>query len=56
MCGASTFCERTTVDVRSVVRIDRDIPLDLACLVSCGGVYRLGLRGEHGRGAAGGTW
>jgi len=35
MCGVSTFVERTTVDARSVVRIDEDVPLDLACLIGC---------------------
>jgi NDMA-dependent alcohol dehydrogenase len=36
MCGVSTFAEHTTVDVRSVVVIPREIPLDVACLVGCG--------------------
>jgi len=35
MCGTSTFAEYTTVDVRSIVVIDDDIPLDAACLVGC---------------------
>ena len=33
MCGTSTFAEYTTVDVRSIVVIPQDIPLDSACLV-----------------------
>jgi NDMA-dependent alcohol dehydrogenase len=36
MCGTSTFAEYTTVDVRSIVVIPQDIPLDSACLVGCG--------------------
>jgi S-(hydroxymethyl)glutathione dehydrogenase/alcohol dehydrogenase len=35
-CGISTFVETTTVSVDSVVKIDDDIPLELACLVGCG--------------------
>jgi len=34
--GLSTFSEYTTVDIRSVVKIEKDIPLDVACLVGCG--------------------
>jgi NDMA-dependent alcohol dehydrogenase len=34
--GLSTFSQYTTVDVRSLVRIEKDIPLDAACLVGCG--------------------
>ncbi|WGL54127.1 NDMA-dependent alcohol dehydrogenase [Nocardioides sp. BP30] len=36
MAKLGTFAERTTVSVNSVIRIDADIPLDAACLVSCG--------------------
>ena len=36
MCGLGTFAEITTVDVRSTVKIDKSIPLDVACLVGCG--------------------
>lgn len=36
MCGTSTFAEYTTVDVRSVVVIPKDVPLETACLVGCG--------------------
>lgn len=36
MCGLGTFAEITTVDVRSAVKIDDDIPMDVACLVGCG--------------------
>jgi S-(hydroxymethyl)glutathione dehydrogenase/alcohol dehydrogenase len=36
MCGTSTFAEYTTVDTRSIVVIDKDIPLETACLVGCG--------------------
>ncbi|MGW4298924.1 NDMA-dependent alcohol dehydrogenase [Streptomyces sp. NPDC004376] len=35
MCGISTFVEHTTVSLNSVVKIDKDIPLDKACLVGC---------------------
>ena len=36
MCGLGTFAEITTVDVRSTVKIDKSIPLEVACLVGCG--------------------
>ncbi len=36
MCGLGTFAEITTVDVRSTVKIPKDIPLEVACLVGCG--------------------
>jgi len=35
-CMIGGFAERTVVDQASVVVIDKDIPLDLACLVGCG--------------------
>jgi S-(hydroxymethyl)glutathione dehydrogenase/alcohol dehydrogenase len=34
--GVSTFSELSTVSVRSAVKIADDIPLDAACLTSCG--------------------
>src|SRR5207302_7154960 len=34
--GVSTFSERSVVSVRSVVKIPDDIPIDVACLTSCG--------------------
>jgi NDMA-dependent alcohol dehydrogenase len=34
--GISTFVEHTTASLESAVKIDDDIPLDLACLVGCG--------------------
>ena len=36
MCGISTFCEHTLVDVASAVKVDKDLPLETACLVGCG--------------------
>lgn len=36
MCGISTFCEHTVVSVDSAVKVDKDLPLDKACLVGCG--------------------
>ncbi len=36
MCGLGTFAEITTVDVRSTVKIPKDIPLEVACLTGCG--------------------
>jgi S-(hydroxymethyl)glutathione dehydrogenase/alcohol dehydrogenase len=36
MAGISTHSDYTVADVRSVVRIDRDIPLDRAALLGCG--------------------
>ena len=35
-CGISTFAELTTVDVRSTVKIDKDLPLERVCLLGCG--------------------
>ncbi len=35
-CLLGTFARRAVVSVASVIRIDEDIPLDIACLVSCG--------------------
>ncbi|TCK25750.1 NDMA-dependent alcohol dehydrogenase [Pseudonocardia endophytica] len=35
-CGISTFVPTTTVSVDSCVKIDDDIPLEVACLVGCG--------------------
>ena len=34
--GISTFCEDTVVDVASAVKVDKDLPLEKACLVGCG--------------------
>ncbi|WP_405970788.1 NDMA-dependent alcohol dehydrogenase [Streptomyces sp. NBC_00988] len=34
--GISTLSEYTVVDVRSAVKVDRDLPLDKAALVGCG--------------------
>lgn len=36
MAGISTHSEYTVADVRSVVKIDRDLPLDRAALLGCG--------------------
>ncbi|GAA1855874.1 NDMA-dependent alcohol dehydrogenase [Pseudonocardia ailaonensis] len=36
MCGLSTFCEYTTVSTASAVKIDKDVPLEIACLTGCG--------------------
>ncbi|OBK68941.1 alcohol dehydrogenase [Mycobacterium colombiense] len=35
-CMLGAFANHTVVNEASIVKIDRDIPLDLACLVSCG--------------------
>jgi NDMA-dependent alcohol dehydrogenase len=35
-CGISTFSEYTTASVASVVKIDKDVPLKAAALLSCG--------------------
>jgi len=35
MCGLGTFAEVTTVDVRSAVKVDKDLPLDKLCLLGC---------------------
>jgi Zn-dependent alcohol dehydrogenase len=34
--GVSGFAERTIVVEGAVVRVDQDVPLDLACIVGCG--------------------
>ena len=36
MCGISTFCEYTLVDVASAVRVAKDLPLKTVCLAGCG--------------------
>lgn len=36
MCGISTFCEYTVIDVSSAVKVDKDLPLEAACLTGCG--------------------
>lgn len=36
MCGISTFCEYTLVDVASAVKIEDDLPLDKVALTGCG--------------------
>jgi NDMA-dependent alcohol dehydrogenase len=34
-CGVAAFSEHTTVSVNSAVKIDKSIPLDVACLAAC---------------------
>jgi NDMA-dependent alcohol dehydrogenase len=36
MCLLGTFAEHTVVNVASAVKIDKDIPLEKACLLGCG--------------------
>ena len=36
MAGAGTFAERTLLPKQAVVKIDNDIPLDIASLIGCG--------------------
>jgi S-(hydroxymethyl)glutathione dehydrogenase/alcohol dehydrogenase len=36
MAGAGTFAERTLLPKQAVVKIDKDIPLDIASLIGCG--------------------
>ena len=36
MAGLGTFSDYTTVHVNSVVKIDKDLPLDKMCLLGCG--------------------
>lgn len=36
MCGISTFCEYTTTDVASAVKVPAHTPLDKVCLLGCG--------------------
>lgn len=35
LCGISTFVDTTTAPLDSVIKVDKDIPLDKACLVGC---------------------
>lgn len=42
MVGAGTFAERTLLPSQAVVKIDKDIPLEVASLVSCGVMTGLG--------------
>ena len=35
MCGISTFAEHTLVNVASAVKVDKDLPLEAACLLGC---------------------
>lgn len=36
LCGVSTFSEYTTVSVQSCIKIDKSMPLKVACLIGCG--------------------
>lgn len=36
MCGISTFCEYTLIDVASAVKVEDDLPLETICLTGCG--------------------
>ncbi|MFT7600373.1 MAG: NDMA-dependent alcohol dehydrogenase [Acidimicrobiales bacterium] len=36
MCGISTFCEHSLVDVASAVKVPKDLPMEKICLVGCG--------------------
>jgi len=36
MCGISTFCEYTLIDVTSAVKVEDDLPLETICLTGCG--------------------
>ena len=36
MCGLGTFAETTLVDVRSAIKVERDLPLEKVCLLGCG--------------------
>ena len=36
LAGLGTFCEHVTVSTSSAIKIDRDIPLEVACLTGCG--------------------
>ncbi|MFA5608351.1 MAG: NDMA-dependent alcohol dehydrogenase [Leucobacter sp.] len=35
MCGLGTFAERTVISVNSAVKVDKDLPLDVICLLGC---------------------
>lgn len=35
MCGISTFCEHTLVDVSSAIKVEKDLPLHVVCLAGC---------------------
>jgi NDMA-dependent alcohol dehydrogenase len=36
LCGIGAFSERTVTSVNSAVKVDKDLPLDKACLLGCG--------------------
>ena len=36
MCGISTFCEYSLIDVASAVKVEEDLPLETVCLTGCG--------------------
>jgi NDMA-dependent alcohol dehydrogenase len=36
LCGLGTFAERTVVSTDSVIKVDKDLPLDRICLLACG--------------------
>jgi len=36
LCGLGTFAEHTLVSTLSAIKVDKDLPLDKACLLGCG--------------------
>jgi alcohol dehydrogenase/S-(hydroxymethyl)glutathione dehydrogenase/alcohol dehydrogenase len=52
-CMIGGFAERTVVDQASVLVIDNDIPLDLACLIACGVTAGVGAARHRARVAPG---
>ncbi|MBO1902327.1 NDMA-dependent alcohol dehydrogenase [Leucobacter weissii] len=35
MCGIGTFAERIVISVDSAIKVDKDLPLDVVCLLGC---------------------
>ena len=52
MCLLGTFAHHTVVNEASCIKIDKDVPLDRACLLGCGVVTGWGSARVRGRGAA----
>lgn len=35
MCGLGTFAEHTVISVNSAIKVDKDLPLDVVCVLGC---------------------
>ena len=52
MAGTGTFAEYLTVPQEAAVKIDDDIPFEIASLIGCGGVGIAAIQGAHVAGAS----